>query len=152
MSKKVIDALNNARSLELTAISQYMSQHYELDNQGFGKLASKIKDIAIVEMRHAEALAERILFLDGDPIYKPAELVKKGEEIAALLQTDIDLEAGGIRAYNDAAAVCAAEKDHVSVQLFESLLDKEEDHIDYFQKTLEHVQKLGAPYLATLMD
>ena len=66
MSKKVIGLLNEARSRELTAISQYMAQHYELEDSDFGKLASKFKEVAITEMKHAEKLAERILFLKGN--------------------------------------------------------------------------------------
>lgn len=71
MSDKVIELLNAARSSELTAIAQYMAQHYELEDQDFGKLASKFKEIAITEMKHAEKLAERILFLKGTPTSAP---------------------------------------------------------------------------------
>ncbi|MDO8688690.1 MAG: bacterioferritin [Dehalococcoidia bacterium] len=152
MTEKVIALLNDGRSRELTALSQYMAQHYELANEGMVKVASKLKAIAIEEMKHAELLAERILFLNGEPTYKPDATVKKGEEIAALLQTDIDLEAGAIKTYNDAAVICAAERDQISKQLFESLLADEEEHLDYFQKTLQHIEKLGAAYLATLME
>jgi len=67
MSQKVIDLLNKARSREIAAITQYMAQHYELEDSDFGKLASKFKEIAIAEMKHAEKLAERILFLKGEP-------------------------------------------------------------------------------------
>ncbi|MDP2662479.1 MAG: bacterioferritin [Dehalococcoidia bacterium] len=152
MTKKVIALLNDARSVELTAISQYMAQHYELANEGMAKVASKLKAIAIEEMKHAELLAERILFLNGEPTYKPDAAVKKGEEIAALLQTNIGLETEAIKMYNDAAVICAAEKDQISKQIFESLLANEEEHLDYFQKTLHHIEKLGAAYLTTLME
>ena len=67
MSQKVIDLLNQARARELTAITQYMAQHYELEDSDFGKLAGKLKEIGIQEMKHAEQLAERILFLNGEP-------------------------------------------------------------------------------------
>ena len=77
MNKKVIDLLNEARARELTAIGQYMSQHYELEDGDFGKLATKIKEIAIAEMKHAEKLAERILFLNGEPTSKPDATFKK---------------------------------------------------------------------------
>ena len=71
MSKKVIDLLNAGRARELTAISQYLIQHYELEDKDFGKLGKKMKEIGIQEMKHAEALAERILFLKGTPTLKP---------------------------------------------------------------------------------
>ncbi len=152
MSKKVIDLLNKARSRELAAIQQYMAQHYELEDKGYGKIAKSLKEVAIAEMKHAEKLAERILFLNGVPEYKPDGLPKKGEEIAALLATDIELESQAISMYNDSAALCAAEKDHVSKNLFEQLLKDEEDHIDFFENSRGMVEKLGASYVATLTD
>jgi bacterioferritin len=150
MSQKVIDLLNKARSRELTAISQYMSQHYELEDSDFGKLASKFKEVAIVEMKHAEKLAERILFLNGEPTSKPDALPKKGQQIPQMLTTNMALESSAIKMYNEAAVVCAAEKDQISKDLFEDLLKDEEDHLNYFDNTKDHVDKLGAPYLASL--
>jgi bacterioferritin len=150
MSTKVIDLLNGARSRELTAISQYMAQHYELEDKDFGKLAKKMKEIAIQEMKHAEALAERILFLKGTPIYKPDAEVKKGQEIADMLCTDMGLERNAMKMYNEAALICAAENDQISKQLFEKLLCEEEEHFNFFENTGEHVEKLGAAYLVAL--
>ena len=149
MSQKVIDLLNKARSRELTAISQYMSQHYELEDTDFGKLASKFKEIAIAEMKHAEKLAERILFLHGEPTSKPDALAKKGQQIPQMLTTNMALEAAAMKMYNEAAMVCAAEKDQISKELFEDLLKDEEDHFNYFDNTKDHVDKLGAAFLAT---
>ena len=150
MSKKVIDLLNAARSRELTAISQYMEQHYELEDQDFGKLASKLKEIAIQEMKHAEKLAERILFLKGEPTSKPDGSTLKGQSIEEMLKTDMALEDAAIKMYNDAAVVCAAEKDQISKEIFEELLKDEEEHYNYFENVKDHVDKLGAAYLATL--
>lgn len=150
MSKKVIDLLNGARSRELTAISQYMVQHYELEDRDFGKLASKLKETAIQEMKHAEKLAERILYLKGEPTSKPDGVAKKGQKIQDMLTTDIGLEAQAIKMYNDASVVCAAEKDQISKEVFEELLKDEEDHLNTFENIKDHVDKLGAAYLATL--
>jgi len=150
MSQKVIELLNKARSRELTAISQYMVQHYELEDTDFGKLASKFKEIAITEMKHAEKLADRILFLKGEPTSKPDALPKKGQQIPSMLTTNMALESAAIKLYNEAAAVCAAEKDQISKELFDDLLKDEEDHLNYFENTKDHVDKLGAAYLATL--
>jgi bacterioferritin len=150
MSKKVIDTLNEARARELTAISQYMSQHYELEDQDFGKLASKFKEIAITEMKHAEKLAERILFLNGVPTSKPDADAKKGQTIQEMLTTDIGLEAGAIKMYNEAVLACQSEKDQKSKDIFESLLGDEEEHLNYFENTKDHVDKLGTAYVATL--
>ena len=151
MSQKVIDLLNAARARELTAISQYMIQHYELEDSDFGKLASRLKEIGIEEMKHAEDLAERILFLNGEPTTKPDAVAKKGQEIAKMLQTDIALETQAVKMYNEAALTCAQERDQISKQLFEKLLGEEEVHLDIFQNLKDHVDKLGAVYLATLV-
>ncbi len=152
MNKKVIDLLNAARAREISAIQQYLAQHYELEDKGFGKLAKKIKEIAIVEMKHAEKLAERILFLKGVPEYKPDSIPKKGEEIPSLLVTDFAIESKAVAMYNEAASVCAAEKDQGSKELFEELIADEEDHVDFFENSKDMVDKLGASYIATLAD
>ena len=143
--------MNQARTRELTAISQYMVQHYELEDQDVKKLASILKEIGIQEMKHAESLAERILFLKGEPVTKPDAGAVKGQGIAAMMTTDIGLEDDAVKLYNEAAAICAAEKDEVSKHLFEQLLEDEEGHLNLFQNTLDHIEKLGAAYLATLM-
>ena len=150
MSKKVIDLLNAARSRELGALTQYMAQHYELEDQDYGKLAKKLKEIGIQEMKHAEALAERILFLKGEPTSKPDGIAKKGQSIADMLKTDMALESVAIKMYNEAAVICAAEKDQISKQLFEKLLGEEEGHFNDFENIKDHLEKLGDVYLATL--
>jgi len=151
MSQKIIDLLNKGRARELTAISQYMAQHYELEDQDFGKLASKLKEISIQEMKHAEKLAERILFLKGEPTSKPDGVAKKGQKIPEMLTTNMALESAAMKMYNEAAMVCAAEKDQISKELFEELLKDEEDHFNYFENVKDHIGKLGAAYLATLV-
>jgi bacterioferritin len=152
MNEKVIGLLNDARSRELQAITQYMIQHYEWDDTGYSKLAASIKRIAIQEMKHAEHLAERILFLGGTPSTKPSDTANKGLGIAEHLKVDIALEAGAVKMYNDSARVCAEELDNISKALFEELLADEEPHLDEFQRTLDHVEKLGDAYVATLVD
>jgi bacterioferritin len=127
-----------------------MGQHYELEDQDFGKLASKLKEIAIAEMKHAEKLAERILFLHGVPTSKPDGEAKKGQAIPEMLTTNIGLESQAIKMYNEAALACAAEKDQVSKEVFEELLKEEEDHLNTFENIKNHVEKIGQAYLATL--
>ncbi len=150
MNQKVIDLLNEARSRELGAIAQYMIHHYELEDQDFGKLGSKIKEIAIAEMKHAEQLADRILFLHGEPTSKPDGAPKKGQQMTEMLATNIGLESAAIKMYNEAALVCAAEKDQVSKALFEKLLGEEETHFNDFENIKDHIEKLGSAYIATL--
>jgi bacterioferritin len=150
MNQKVIELLNQARAAELGAISQYMIHHYELEDKDFGKLAIRLKEIAIVEMKHAEKLAERILFLKGEPTSKPDILPKKGQSIPELLATDFSLEEKAVAMYNDAASICASEKDQKSKDLFEELVADEEGHLNIFENIKDHVDKMGAAYLATL--
>ena len=152
MSDTVIDLLNAARERELLAISQYMMHHYELEDSGYGKLAERMKKIAFVEMRHAEDLAERILFLGGVPTTKMHSEPKKGLDIPEMLKADKGLEEEAIKMYNDSARACAEAGDQISKELFEELLANEEEHFDEFDVTLDHVDKLGNVYLATLLD
>ena len=150
MNKRVIELLNQARAHELGVISQYMIHHYELEDKDYGKLASTLKEIAITEMKHAEKLADRILFLNGEPISRPAGESVKGQEIPDMLKTDIGLEANTIALYNEAAVLCTAEKDQVSKDLFEELLQQEETHLDTFENVRDLIGTLGAPYLVSL--
>jgi bacterioferritin len=149
-TRKVIDLLNQARARELTAIMQYMVDHYELEDGDFGVLAKTMKKIAIQEMKHAEALAERILFLNGEPGTKADAAIERGQSIPDMLKNAEALEAQAIDMYNAAAAACGEARDHVSKQLFEKLLAEEEDHIDIFQNTAAHVDELGDAFLARL--
>jgi len=102
-------------------------------------------------MKHAEKLAERILFLKGEPTSKPDSIAKKGQGIVEMLKTNIGLEGAAMKMYNDAAVVCAAEKDQISKEIFEELLKDEEEHFNYFENVKDHIDKLGAAYLATLV-
>ena len=101
-------------------------------------------------MKHAEKLGERILFLGGVPTSKPDAVAKKGQDIAGMINTDIALEEQAVELYNASSALCAAEKDMVSKQIFDELVKEETDHLDEFQNIKDHVAKLGAAYLATL--
>jgi bacterioferritin len=127
-----------------------MYQHYDLDNQDYGKLAKAIKATAVAEMKHAEALGERIQFLGGIPSTKLDADVKKGQKIEEMIATDIGLEEDAIRMYNEAALACAEARDHVSKDIFEKLLADETAHLDEFINVKEHIEQLGAHYLATL--
>jgi len=104
--KKVIEVLNKARAMELQAITQYMNQHYGLDDMDYGELAANMKLIAIDEMRHAETFAERIKELDGEPTVEPAAKAVKGQEIDKIFPFDADLEDYTIDEYNRFAEIC----------------------------------------------
>jgi bacterioferritin len=150
MIQTVIDLLTEARLRELEAIDQYMIHHDELENKDLGKLASQIKEIAVAKVKHAEKLAERILFLKGEPFSETDATSKKGQEIPKMLATDVALERRAVKMYNEAAAICASEKDQKSKDLFEEFLSDEEDHLNFFENVEDHVNKLGAADIATL--
>ena len=148
MSQKVIDLLNQARSAELGAISQYMIHHYELEDQDFGKLAAKIKEIAIVEMKHAEKLAERILFLGGDVEMTALHPVEQIRDVAKMLAKAKKMESAGATDYNKFALECSTLGDSVTKRLFEELVADEESHYDNFDKQEQHLEKFGEQFLA----
>jgi len=135
MSKKVIDLLNDARSRELSAITQYMAQHYELEDQDFGKLAKKLKEIGIQEMKHAEALAERIDLLGGVPTTQP-KAIKVGGNLKKMLQDDLAGENIAIALYTQHVALADKEKDVVTRRLLESILGDEQGHANDLETVL----------------
>jgi bacterioferritin len=145
---KSINLLNKAAADELHAVHQYMYFHFHLDDQGFGPLSLLFKRIAIEEMMHVEALAERILFLKGDVEMVAAAAVEKIVEPEAILVKAMAMEEDGIRSYNEAALASAASADAVSKQLFERLVSDEERHFDQFEKQHDNIKRFGPSYLA----
>ncbi|HUI40811.1 MAG TPA: bacterioferritin [Terriglobia bacterium] len=143
-----IDLLNKAVADELQAVHQYMYFHFHLDDQGLAPLAGLFKRIAIQEMGHAEALAERILFLKGDVEMVPAGPVDKIVEAEAMLAKAMAMEDDSARSYNQAAINCAAHADSGSKQVFERLITDEEGHFNEFEKQRDNVKRFGLSYLA----
>jgi bacterioferritin len=147
---KVIDVLNKARSMELTAITQYMNQHYNLDDKDYGELAAKVKLIAIDEMRHAEAFAERIKELGGEPTTEPDQKVTKGQTVEQIFPFDAGLEDNTIDIYNQFLLVCRENGDSTSMKLFEQTIDEEQIHFNYFDNIRDHIATLGNTFLAKI--
>lgn len=148
--KKVVDVLNKARAMELQAILQYLNQHYNLDDMDYGELAVKVKLISLDEMRHAEKFAERIKELGGEPVAEPAERVIKGQAVEEVFPFDTELEDNTIFSYNQFLDVCRENGDSVSVKLFESVIDDEQIHYNYFDNVHDHIERLGKTYLASI--
>lgn len=148
--KNVIEVLNKARSMELHAISQYMNQHYNLDDLDYGDLAAKVKLIGIDEMRHAEMFAERIKELGGEPTADLAAKVQKGQTVQKIFPFDADQEDNTIAEYNQFLKVCQDNGDSVSAKLFEAIIDEEQIHYNYFDNVSEHIEELGPTYLAQI--
>ena len=141
-SAKVIAELNKALREELTAINQYFLHAEMCENWGYEKLSEYIKVQSIGEMKHAEALIERVLFLDGSPSMQPLELTV-GKNVQEMLQSDLDLELGAVKDYNAAIQVAVAEKDNGSRDLFVRLLKDEEGHVDWLEAQVHQIKELG---------
>jgi len=146
----VIDVLNQARAMELFAIQQYMNQHYNLDDMDYGDLAAKVKLIAVDEMRHAEMFAERVKELNGEPIAGYDDVVERGQAIAKIFPFDATLEDDTIDAYNRFILACRDNGDSTSMKLFETIIDQEQLHFNYFDDVREHIDRLGDVYLAQI--
>ncbi|TBR16857.1 bacterioferritin [bacterium] len=149
---KVIEALNKALTIELTAINQYFIQAKMCKNWGYRKLASKHHEESIGEMKHADALIERILFLEGAPNISKYDVIRVGTDVKQQLENDLKLERGGVAAYNEAVSLCLAEGDAGSRELLEHILVESEEHVDWLETQLGLIASVGLQnYLAEQM-
>ncbi len=141
--------MNNALREELTAINQYFVHAEMCENWGYGKLSKYIKKQSIDEMKHAEKLMERILFLDGAPSMEPLAL-SIGSNVKAMIQADLKLEIDAVAMYNAAIRIATEEKDNGSRDLFVFLLKDEEEHVDWLEAQMHQITELGYErYLTT---
>ncbi len=146
---KVIDQLNRALREELTAINQYFVHAEMCENWGYDKLSKYIKKQSIDEMKHAEKLMERILFLDGTPSMDPLAL-SIGSNVKEIIASDLKLEIGAVAMYNEAVTIASENKDNGSRDLFVFLLKDEEEHVDWLEAQLHQIHELGYErYLTT---
>jgi bacterioferritin len=139
---KVIAELNKALREELTAINQYFLHAEMCENWGYHKLSDLIKKQSIGEMKHAEVLIERILFLDGGPSMQPLEL-KVGGTVKDMIESDLMLEVSAVKQYNDAVALATTEGDNGSRDLLVQLLKDEESHVDFLEAQTHLIEELG---------
>ncbi len=147
--KKVIEQLNAALSSELTAIVQYMTQSEMCQNWGYRRLGELTKVRAIEEMKHAEGLIERIIFLDAIPSVDVGLKPQLGSKPQQQMEINLKDELEAVRQYNEAVRVCVAAKDDGSKALFESMIRDEERHADFLEAQLHAIQEMGiGPYLA----
>jgi len=147
---KVLEVLNKARAMELTAITQYMNQHYNLDSMDYGEMAANMKLIAIDEMRHAEMFAERIKELGGEPATAGDGKVTKGQDVRKIFPFDANLEDVTIDAYNQFLQVCRECGDNISTTLFQTIIDEEQIHFNHFDNVAGHIKNLGDAYLSRI--
>ena len=140
---KIIERLNARLSDELAAISQYMVHSEMCANWGYDELHEAIEKRALDEMKHAEKLIARVIFLEGKPIVNNLAKIVIGAEVAAQHKNDWAAENGAIAAYNDDIRFAVEVGDNGTRELLESILKDEEDHIDWIEEQLDQIQQMG---------
>ncbi len=140
---KVIEMLNEALKNELTAVNQYWLHYRLLDNQGLKRLAEFERHESIDEMKHADRLAERILFLDGLPNFQMLGRLRIGQNVEEILRADHELELEAVAQLKGAIAHCETVRDFVSRDLFAEILANEESHVDTLEQQFEMIAAMG---------
>ena len=141
--KQVIDFLNKALLNELTAINQYWLHYRMLDNWGISKLAEYERHESIDEMKHADMLADRILFLEGLPNFQAIGKLRIGEGVEEILKCDLEVEHEAIPLLKEAIAHCEHVRDYVSREIFERILESEEEHVDFLETQFDMIERMG---------
>ncbi len=140
---KVIDALNDGLTIELTAINQYFIQSRMCTAWGFHKLAKHHYDESIEEMHHAQLLIDRIIFLEGVPEIARYDVIRAGTNVKEQLQYDLDVEMRASKSYNEAAETCREAKDAASREIVERIIRESEESIDWLEAQLELIETIG---------
>jgi bacterioferritin len=140
---RVIEFLNQALANELTAVNQYWLHYRMLDNWGVKKLAEFERHESIDEMKHADMLAERILFLDGLPNFQALGRLRIGENVEEILKADLALEHEAIPQLREAIAHCETVRDFVSREIFARILENEEEHVDTLEQQFDLIERMG---------
>ncbi len=147
--EKIIEHLNARLTEELTAINQYMVHSEMCENWNYIRLNDAIEKRAIVEMKHAEKLIERILFLEGRPIVSNLNQINIGPEVPDMHKNDLDSEYGAVHGYNDSIHVAGELGDEGTRKILEAILKEEEEHVDWLEAQLDQIKQTGVQnYLA----
>ncbi len=150
---KVIEYLNKILGNELIAINQYFLHSKMYKNWGFGELAEHEYHESIDEMKHADKLTDRILFLEGLPNYQHLGKLRIGENVEEMLQCDLDLELDALPVLKEGIAHCEQVQDYVSRELMVEILESEEEHVDWLETQFELIKNVGLQnYLQSKMD
>ena len=140
---EVINALNRALTIELTAINQYFCQAKMCKNWGYQKLAKKRYEESLGEMKHAEKLIDRILFLEGVPEIARYDVIRVGVDVKEQFENDLQLEMKGVKHYNETIELCSKLKDNGTRELLEPILTESEEHVDWLETQLDLVKAVG---------
>ena len=146
---KVIETLNSLLADELTATNQYMVHAEMCENWGYDKLAAVIQKRAVEEMKHAEKLISRILFLESTPVVSNYRQMSIGAEVPKMFAADHGLEEGAIKSYNAGIAVCMEMKDNATKDLLQSILNDEDRHIDGIEEVMDEIAQMGIQVFLT---
>jgi bacterioferritin len=150
---QIIDGLNRALTIELTAINQYFCQSRMCENWGFMRLAHKHYEESIGEMKHADKIIKRILFLEGTPEIARYDVIRVGSDVPEQFSNDLKLEMGGVAAYNELVNLAIQLKDNVTHALALEILKESEEHVDWLETQLELIKTVGLErYLAEQMS
>ena len=141
--EKVIEFLNKALPNELTAINQYWLHYRVLADWGVKRLAEYERHESIDEMKHADILAERVLFLGGLPNFQAIHKLKVGETVEEILKADLAMEEEAIPLLRDAIEHCERVRDYVSREIFERILESEEEHVDFLETQFDMIERMG---------
>ena len=141
--EQVIGYLNEALRNELTAVNQYWLHYRMLDNWGIARLAKFEREESIDEMKHADKLSERILFLDGLPNFQMLGRLRIGETVEEVLRADLELELEALEQLKNAIAHCESVRDYVSRDLFAEILENEEEHVDALERQFDMIASMG---------
>lgn len=148
-NQEVIELLNEVLAAELVAINQYFLHAKMLKNWGFEALASKTRSESIDEMRHAETLADRILFLEGLPNFQRLDKINIGQTVVEQMKSDLALEYNAVKRLNDGIQLCRDKGDNATEHLLTAILVSEEEHADWLETQLGLIEQLGeAAYLS----
>jgi len=142
-NSRVLAALNEALKAELTAINQYFVHAEMEENWAYDRLYKTIRERSITEMRHAEALIERILFLEGEPNMSDLFQIRIGKNVKQMMENDLALELDAVNRYNASIQLCRDEGDNGSRELFEKILRQEEEHVDEIESELNQIKEIG---------
>jgi len=150
---EVLKVLQEMLEEELGAINQYFLHSEMCENWGYERLSKLIKKISITEMKHAEELIERMLFLEGTPNLSELPKLNIGKDVKHQLENDLALEHGAVTAYNEAIATCRKAGDNGTADFLKGILKQEEDHVDFFEEQLGLIEQLGVQnYLAQQLE
>jgi bacterioferritin len=142
---KLIETLNSLLADELTAINQYMVHAEMNENWGYSRLHDHFMKRSIDEMKHAEKLIGRILFLEGIPVVSDYRKISIGAEISRQLECDHDAETGAVTSYNEAIRLAGEVKDFATREILESILSDEDRHIDVIEELMDQLEQMGKP-------